>query len=243
MPPATSDLHGILVVDKPIGMSSMAVVARIRRQAGGARTGHAGTLDPLADGVLLLALGQATKHIERLMATDKRYHTSIDLSAFTASGDRESEREEVTVAPARRPSSVAIDASLRPFVGTIMQRPPAFSAMKVDGRRAYELARRGKPPEMQLRPVIVHALQVVRYDWPMLELAIHCGKGFYVRALARDIGLALGTGGHCVTLRRTAVGPFGASLAVRLDDVPQPLTQEHLISIEDAGRRLGEMEA
>jgi tRNA pseudouridine55 synthase len=230
--PDPSRLDGVLVVDKPIGMSSFGVVARVRRRAHGARTGHAGTLDPLATGILVLALGKATKTIDRLMGTDKRYRTIVDLSAFTTTDDREGERTEVTVSEA--PTASRVRAAVAGFVGTIEQRPPAFSAMKVGGRRAYALARSGAPPELPPRPVHVHGIDILRYSWPELELDIHCGKGTYIRSMARDIGVALGTGGHCAALRRTAVGPFDERLALALDAVPDPLEARHLIPVDEA---------
>ena len=223
-------LAGVMVIDKPEGPSSMRAVATVRRRAGGVKTGHAGTLDPLATGILVLALGKATKWIDRLMATDKRYTTTIDLSAFTSTDDREGERREIVVE--QPPTRAMIEAVLPKFKGTIMQRPPSFSAVKIEGRRAYKLARGGQEVEIPAREVTVHSINVLRYNWPELEIAIHCEKGVYVRSLARDIGLALGTGGHCLTLRRTAVGPFDESMAIRLDEVPEPVTQSDLIELD-----------
>lgn len=229
---AAPALDGVLVVDKPLGMTSFGVVARVRRRAGGVRTGHAGTLDPLATGVLVLALGKATKSIERLMATDKRYRTTVDLSAFTTTDDREGERTEVTVSAP--PSLACVRDAVSRFVGTTQQRPPAFSAMKVGGRRAYALARAGDAPELPARPVRIDAIDVERYDFPELDLDIRCGKGTYIRSLARDIGVALGTGGHCATLRRTAVGPFTEAMAVDVDRLPERIGQRELVALGDA---------
>lgn len=227
-----SNVDGVLVVDKPLAMTSFGVVARVRRLSGGVRTGHAGTLDPLATGVLVLALGKATKSIERLMATDKRYRTIVDLSAFTTTDDREGERTEVIVPTP--PSLETVGAVITRFVGMIQQRPPAYSAMKIGGRRAYALARAGDVPELPPRPVRIDAISIERYAFPELELNIRCGKGTYVRSLARDIGVALGTGGHCATLRRTAVGPFTEAMAVALERLPQRLGQDDLITVADA---------
>lgn len=232
------ELQGILIVDKPPGLSSMAAVALVRRKAGGIKTGHAGTLDPLAEGVLVMALGKATRCIDQLMATDKLYRTVIDLGAFTATDDREGNREEVAVAAP--PSREQVERALERFKGEIRQRPPSFSAMKVGGRRAYQAARSGKPLALEPRSVLVHSLRVMRYDWPRVELEIRSGKGFYVRALARDLGVALGTGGHCATLRRTAVGPFTEAMAIALDEVPEPVNAEHLLSVEKALRMVRE---
>ena len=227
-----SSVCGVLVVDKPVGMTSMDVVAIVRGRAGGARTGHAGTLDPLAEGVLVLALGRATKSLDRFMATVKRYRTVIDLSAFTNTDDREGERVEVEVA--EPPDEAAVRVALDAFRGRIMQRPPARSAVKVGGRRAYAMSRRGESVTLEPRPVEIYELDLVRYQWPMIEITVCCGKGTYIRSLARDIGGHLGTGGHCATLRRTAVGPFTDDPAVRLDDVPQPLGEADLIPLDAA---------
>lgn len=207
----------------------MRAVSVVRRRAGGARTGHAGTLDPLATGVLVMAIGPSTRRIESLMATDKRYETRIDLSAFTTTDDTEGERTEVPVDLSARPTAAALAALLRErFTGTVMQRPPAFSAVKLGGRRAYALARAGQAPQPAPRPVTIHAVVVRAYEWPWLDLSIHCGKGTYVRSLARELGQALGTGGHCASIRRTAVGLFTIDQAVPLEQVPQPLTQAWL---------------
>jgi tRNA pseudouridine55 synthase len=235
---SAAGLDGVLVIDKPPGLSSMAAVARIRRKAGGARTGHAGTLDPLATGVLVIAIGKATRIITQLMDTDKRYRTTIDLAAFTSTDDREGEREEVIVeAP---PTRGQIEDALREFTGRIMQRPPAYSAMKVGGQRAYKLARRGKAVQLAPREVVIHHIATVSYTWPMLEIDVHCAKGTYIRSLARDIGAALGTGGHCASLVRTAVGPFTIEQALALDDAPDPLKPPDLIPIDEALKRVAD---
>ncbi len=231
-----SSVCGVLVVDKPVGMTSMDVVAIVRGRAGGARTGHAGTLDPLAEGVLVLALGRATKSLDRFMATVKRYRTVIDLSAFTNTDDREGERVEVEVA--EPPDEAAVRVALDAFKGQIMQRPPARSAIKVGGRRAYAMSRRGESVTLEPRSVEIYELDLVRYQWPMIEITVCCGKGTYIRSLARDIGGQLGTGGHCASLRRTAVGPFTDDQAVPLDDVPQPLGEADLIPLDVALGRL-----
>ncbi len=227
---------GVLIVNKPVGMTSMDVVAIVRGRAGGARTGHAGTLDPCADGVLVLGLGRATKSLGRFMSTPKRYRTVIDLSAFTETDDREGQRIDVDVA--EPPTPVRVGSVLETFTGRIMQRPPARSAIKVGGRRAYDLARRGETVVLEPRPVEVDRLELVEYRWPLLEIAVCCGKGTYIRSLARDIGVALATGGHCRTLRRTAVGPFTLGEATPLAEVPQPLDEQDLLPLDEALARL-----
>ena len=223
---------GVLVLDKPVGLSSMAAVAVVRGKAGGGRTGHAGTLDPLASGVLVIGLGRATKCLGRFMATDKRYRTVVDLSAFSTTDDLEGERVEVEVE--KPPTESEVRSVLEKFVGTIDQRPPDRSAVKIGGRRAYALSRQGQSVEIPPRPVVVHGITVVSYEWPLLELAVHCGKGTYIRSLARDIGETLGTGGHCRSLRRVAVGPFTEAETRTLESLPEPLTEEDLIAIEEA---------
>jgi tRNA pseudouridine55 synthase len=225
-------IDGLLVIDKPVGLSSARVVAIVRRKAGGAKVGHAGTLDPLASGILLLGLGRATRHLGRLMNLDKRYETTIDLSAFTTTDDREGPRTEVMVAAP--PPEARVREALRRLTGTILQRPPAFSAMKVGGRRAYKLARRAgregqPPPILEAREVVMHSIELLSYDWPMLSIAVHCGKGTYIRALARQIGEDLGTGGHCAALRRTAVGAFDLSMARTIESLPATITREDLV--------------
>jgi len=224
-PAAPPDLHGILVIDKPLGMTSMRVVERVRYRARRARTGHAGTLDPLATGVLVVAIGRATKSIDRLMAGEKRYETTIDLSAFTTTDDSEGERTEVS---ASAPTLEAVRAVCSRWVGEVMQRPPAFSAIKVQGRRSYDLARSGEARELAARPVMIHGIEIDAYDFPMLALRVHCGKGTYIRSLARDLGTALGTGGHCRAIRRTQVGIYGIGQAIRMDDLPESIVQEIL---------------
>ncbi len=217
-------LQGILVIDKPHGMTSMRAVERVRRSLGGAKAGHAGTLDPLATGVLLVAIGRATKQIPFLMGLEKRYETAIDLSATTATLDAEGER-----VPAERkgppPDRAAVEAALTRFRGPFQQAPPAFSAVKIAGRRAYDLARRGDPVEPKPREVTVHELALTDYAWPVARLSIRCAKGFYVRSLARDLAQALGLAGHCLSIRRTAIGPYDLSMAMPLTEGPQDLQQ------------------
>ena len=236
-------IDGLLVVDKPLGPTSMracaAVRARLRRGGApkGVKVGHAGTLDPLATGVLVILCGRATKACERLMATEKRYTASVDLSAFTDTDDREGTRTPVDVA--QPPTGADLRDALGTFVGEVLQRPPAFSAMKIGGRRAYALARRGEAVVLEPRPVTIHAIDLLSYQWPFAELDIRCGKGVYVRSLARDLGLALGTGGTLASLRRTAVGPFTIEQATPLDDLPQSLAQADLLAVPGGLREPG----
>ena len=230
-------IEGFLALDKPLGMSSMKALARVRvlarDSAPNAKSGHAGTLDPLATGVLIIGIGRpATREVARIMGTAKRYRTDIDLSAFSPSDDLEHPPEPVPVDVP--PSRSDVDAALEAFRGEIAQAPPTYSAIKVNGKRAYHLARKDRIESLEARPVMVHDLTVATYEWPIVTLDIHCGKGFYVRSLARDLGVRLGTGGYCRSIRRTAVGPFRLEHARTLSQLPPSLRQSDLIGLDEA---------
>jgi tRNA pseudouridine55 synthase len=210
-------------VDKPGGPSSFAVVAQIRRLTG-ARTGHAGTLDPFATGLLLLLSGRATKLTPWLVGLDKRYLTEVDLTCLTSTGDPEGEMVE------RRepPSAAELEARLAGLRGEIELRIPAASAVKIGGERAYKLARRGVEVEMPVRRSTVHALDVIAYTGEKLTLDVRVSSGTYIRSLATALG------GHCVTLRRTEVGPFTVDDAV----APEAFTAELLLPEADVLERV-----
>lgn len=234
-PASTPPLYGLLLIDKPLRRTSMDVCASIRarfRRAGAPKrlkVGHAGTLDPLATGLLVVMVGRATSLCERFMADRKEYFTTIDLSCFSSTDDAEGERTGVDVTTP--PTRAAVDAAVATFVGVIQQRPPAFSAIKLDGRRAYDLARKGEHVELPARPVAIHALEVIAYQWPLLTLRVECGKGTYIRSLARDLGAAMGVGGMLTSLRRTAAGDFRVEQATALDQLPAMMTQADLTPI------------
>ncbi len=223
----TPDIHGVIAIDKPRGPTSMSMVNLIRRRAGKVKTGHAGTLDPLATGVLVLGLGRMTKRLGELTNTIKRYTTLIDLSATTIGHDAETPPIEVEIS--RVPSTSEVKTAVQGFQGAIMQSPPIFSAVKIDGRRAYAAARKGEDVTIEPRPVVVHEISMVAYDWPNVTIDIECEKGFYVRSLARDLGEALNVGGYCLEIRRTAVGPFSLEMSTTLEDLPDTITQENLV--------------
>lgn len=205
------DLNGIIVLDKPIGWTSADCCRFVRKLTDGAKVGHAGTLDPLATGVLVLCLGSATRLIPRLMSAEKRYRAEIDLAHTSETDDLESAPRPVL--PAAIPSAESVRAACQSFIGRIMQAPPAHSAVWVGGERAYARARRGETVEPTERAVEVHAIDVLEYDWPRLVIDVRCGRGTYIRSLARDIGRALGVGGMLRALRRAAVGEFGVEQA------------------------------
>jgi tRNA pseudouridine55 synthase len=219
---------GILILDKPAGISSARAVDAVKRLLPRkTRIGHAGTLDPFATGVLLLLIGQATKRCESLMGQEKEYLATVKLGAFTATDDLEAPPQPVE--GAADPGIAAIDALLSWFVGTILQTPPAFSAMKVAGRRAYDLARRGEQVKLEPRPVRIDEIERVSYEWPLLRLRIACGRGTYIRSIARDLGVALGTGAHLTELRRTRIGEYALDRAVTLDTLRADGVTAHLV--------------
>jgi tRNA pseudouridine55 synthase len=220
-------MEGVINLDKPPGISSARAVDRAKRLLPPkTKIGHAGTLDPFATGVLLLLVGRATKQCERLMGQAKAYEAAVKLGACTATIDPESPEEPVVGAtPAGRE---AVEAVLRRFVGVIQQVPPAFSAMKVGGRRAYVMARKGEPVELSPRAVEVYRLELVAYEWPVLRLRIECGRGTYIRSIARDIGEALGVGGYLVELRRTRVGAYRVEESVTLEALTAEGAAKHL---------------
>jgi len=220
-------MEGILNLDKPAGISSARAVSAVKRLLPrGTKIGHAGTLDPFATGVLLLLVGRATRSCERLMDAPKQYETTAKLGATTATDDLES--PEVSAPVATIPTLAAVNAAVRPFVGDILQRPPAYSAMKVQGRRAYDLARKGNLVELEPRPVRVYGIEVLEYNWPLLRLRIDCGRGTYVRAIARDLGAALGTGAYLTQLRRTRIGPFAAAESASIERLQAEGVPPHL---------------
>ncbi|MBI1833144.1 MAG: tRNA pseudouridine(55) synthase TruB [Planctomycetes bacterium] len=198
---------GILVIDKPNGVTSRDVVNRAQRWfPRKTPIGHAGTLDPLATGVLVLCMGSATRLIEYVQRMPKTYRAGVVLGATSDTDDADG---MITPTPdAAIPTRERIDHVLAGFIGDIEQVPPAFSAAKVAGRRAYDLARKGKDVELQPRTVAIHRIDVVRYSYPELEMVVQCGKGTYIRSIARDLGRSLGCGGYIATLRRLAIGWF-----------------------------------
>jgi tRNA pseudouridine55 synthase len=199
-------MNGVLVVDKPGGITSFDVVARVRRALGERRVGHTGTLDPMATGVLPVCVGEATKLVPFLMGGDKEYEAEVRLGITTDTLDATG-----TVTAETNADHVSlgdVEHALEGFRGTILQRPPMHSALRVNGRRLYELARQGVEVDREARPVVVHAIEILHFEAPRLGLRVRCGKGTYIRSLAADLGAVLGVGAHLTALRRTRVGPF-----------------------------------
>ncbi len=225
----------VLLVDKPAGMSSFGVVARVRRvlteqlrddylkrgltPPKKAKVGHAGTLDPFATGLLILLLGSSgTKKAGDFLKLDKRYEATIELGKTSSTGDVEGEIRE-TVGLGAIPEADAVRRVLESFTGEIEQRVPAYSAVKINGRRAYDLARKGIEVEMPVRKIKVYELSLVAYEWPTLKIACKVSSGTYIRALGEDIGRALGVGGYLTELRRTEIGEYSVANAVELADL------------------------
>ncbi len=216
---------GLVVVDKPGGLTSHDVVSRVRRLAGTRKVGHAGTLDPMATGVLVLGINRATRLLGHLMLTEKAYDATIRLGIATTTDDAEG--EVTATRSAAGLDEATVRAAAAELVGDLLQVPTAVSAIKVDGKRAYQRVREGEEVELAARPVTVHELTVhdLRIDGDTLDLdvSVRCSSGTYVRAIARDLGARLGVGGHLTALRRTAVGPYGLDVAHTLEELGEEL--------------------
>ena len=212
---------GILNIDKPYGLTSMEVVRRVRRSSGTKRVGHGGTLDPIATGVVPVALGQATRVLEYLLNGSKAYTAQIELGVSTntydAMGDVIVERDVSGLSLAQ------IESAMTEFRGEIAQVPPMFSALKQQGRRLYDLARSGVEVEREARDVVVYDIELTGWDAPVATVDLVCGKGFYVRSLAHDLGEALGCGGHMKSLVRRRTGPFHIDNSISLDEAQRGL--------------------
>jgi tRNA pseudouridine55 synthase len=229
-------VSGWICLDKPIDLTSTQAVGRVRRALGAQKAGHAGTLDPLATGVLPIALGEATKTVPFLMDAAKAYRFTIAWGATTAGFDREG---AVTATSDVRPTRAAVEAALPAFLGEIEQIPPMFSAVKVDGERAYDLAREGVEVDLAPRTVTIHSIEVVgQSDADHIEIELRCGKGAYVRAVVRDLAVALGACAHVSALRRTAVGALTEARAISLEKLEELCNsgarQEALLPVETA---------
>ncbi len=223
-----AEVNGWVVLDKPVGMTSTHAVARLKRLFNAKKAGHAGTLDPLASGVLPVAFGEATKTVPFVQDGEKAYRFTIQWGAETDSDDADG---QIVARSDVRPEINAILAALPHFTGTILQTPPAYSAIKINGERAYDIARDGETPELSPRPVTIHELVMTEFGADDATFEARCGKGTYVRAIARDLGRVLGCLGHVSALRRTRVGPFSETDAVALTHIEDA-------SVPDAMRRV-----
>ncbi len=224
------NIHGILLLDKPAGVTSNAALQTVKRLYRARKAGHTGSLDPLASGLLPICLGEATKVSGFLLDADKHYWVLCRLGEKTATGDAEGEvleRRSIEGIDAAR-----IEAVLELFRGPIEQIPPMYSAVKHQGQRLYKLARQGLEVERKPRSVVIHELRMERYDAPVLEIVVRCTKGTYVRTLAEDIGEALGCGAHVAQLRRLGVGPYGEQDMIALDEL-QAMAEQGLGALDE----------
>ena len=232
-------MNGLLIIDKPSGMTSRDVVDRAKlwfpRRT---RLGHTGTLDPLATGVLVLCIGTATRLSEYIQDQQKSYLTRIQLGAVSDTDDADG---TITIVECTNPVALTdLRKALEKFRGVIDQVPPSYSAVKIDGKRAHDVARKGKPVDLTHRPVRIDSIEIRSYEWPFLELEIHCGKGTYIRSLARDLGAMLGCGGFVTVLRRTRVGRFLAEAGVTLD-AELPRARKAVLPVSEAVAHLPRM--
>ncbi|MEL7130922.1 MAG: tRNA pseudouridine(55) synthase TruB [Pseudomonadota bacterium] len=239
------DISGWLVIDKPAGITSTTVVNKVRWALDAKKAGHAGTLDPGATGVLAIALGEATKTVPYITDALKAYRFTVRLGQATNTDDAEG---EIIATSDARPTDDQIKDALAPFVGDIMQVPPKFSAVKIDGQRAYKLARAGEDVEIDARPLWVEELLLTdRPDPDHVALELVCGKGGYVRSIARDLGVALGCHGHVRDLRRIWSGPFDANHGLSFDQIEEiartPALDDHLRPVSDGLTDLPELRA
>ena len=209
-------VNGWICLDKPYGLGSTPAVSKVRWVHEAQKAGHAGTLDPLASGILPIALGEATKTMSFMTDAEKDYSFTIAFGTSTTTLDTEG---EITGRSDVRPARAALEAALPAFIGDIEQTPPAYSAIKIDGKRAYALARAGEAPEMTARPAYVRSLALTGFDGETASFEVTCGKGFYIRSLARDLCAAVGAEGHVSRLRRTRVGPFTEARAIGLENL------------------------
>jgi tRNA pseudouridine55 synthase len=230
------DISGWIVLDKGLNLTSTDAVSRVRRAFDAKKAGHAGTLDTLASGILPIALGEATKTVAWLMEAEKSYRFTIEWGASTDTQDGEG---KIIATSDVRPTKAQIEAALASFIGETQQVPPIYSAIKIAGERAYDLAREGETPDMKARPVYLKEATLVEVpDADHATIECHCGKGFYIRALARDLANALGAEGHVSALRRTRVGPFHESAAITLETLAdlchRDIASESLLPVETA---------
>jgi len=209
--------EGLVLIDKPVGISSFGVVARLRRATGVRRIGHAGTLDPMASGLLICLIGRAyTRQAGTYLKLDKVYEVEIALGANSTTGDQEG---ELTPISEQVPTLAEVKRAIAQFTGEIMQTPPQYSAIKVAGKRAYDLARRGETVELAARPVTIYSIEQVQYQYPKLSFVARVSSGTYIRSLGEDIGAALGTGAYVTQLRRTQIGEFDIADATSITPV------------------------
>ena len=220
-------MNGLLVINKPSGITSFDCIRQLRRTTGERKIGHTGTLDPMATGVMLMLFGTATKYAAKFSKLDKTYLAEITLGATSSTGDAEG---ELTKAEGRMPKVAQIETALESLVGEITQTPPVYSAIKINGQEAYKRARRGESIEMPSRQVTIHTIKLINYSYPVIEIGADVSSGTYIRTLAEDIGAKLGTGAYLSVLTRTRVGEYDLKQAIGLD-APTEVINTQLLTI------------
>ena len=221
-------MNGLLLIDKPAGITSFGIVARLRSLTGIKRIGHAGTLDPLATGLMLLLLGSATKQAQALLKLDKSYAATIRLGWDSTTGDEEGEKTQVSDVI---PALPQVERVLAQFQGQLTQVPPQYSAIKVQGQPAYKLARKGQKVSLEPRPIEIYHLELLNYEYPEVKISTSVSSGTYIRSLAADIGRALATGGYLSELRRTQIGSYIIEDAIPLDGLTKAKIEQILIPL------------
>ncbi len=209
--------EGIVLIDKPVGISSFGAVVKVRRASGVKRVGHAGTLDPMASGLLIIMIGRDyTRQADSFLKLDKVYEAELTLGATSTTADSEG---EITPKSDKEPAKAQIDQTLQQFVGKISQTPPRYSALKINGQRAYDRARKGEDFEIKPRTITIYSIENVKYRYPKLSFTTKVSSGTYIRSLAEDIGASLGTGAYLSALRRTQIGKYDIKNALILDKI------------------------
>ncbi len=236
MPTPQLQFDGLLNLHKPTGITSAKALYKVRSLTGIRKSGHAGTLDPGADGVLLLCMGKATKRVEILMDLPKTYRAAGRLDVTSKSLDSDSPHEAVHIGEI--PSAEQVRRAADEFLGAIEQIPPAVSALKVNGVRAYKIARSGREVSLAPRTIQIYAMNITRYEWPEVHFEVSCGRGTYIRAIIRDLGQKLGTGGCLTALTRSAVGPFTLQNATSLEELQNGLFEQRRIPLEELDQLL-----
>ena len=224
------DNNGIIIINKPLGITSMDVIRQLRKLTNIKKIGHAGTLDPLASGVLIVAIGKATKKINDLMSLSKQYKTTVDMSQFSTTDDEEGDKTKIKINKIPKQEEI-YNTIQKKFIGVIEQIPPIYSAIKIKGKKAYQLAREGKEVVMRSRNVRIEKIQVRDYQWPILKLHIQCSKGTYIRSLGKDIGVELGVAGYLTKLKRISIGDFKIQNSVDLNQLNSNNWKQYLINI------------
>lgn len=228
-------IEGLLLVDKPAGVSSFGVVAKVRGAicAGvgqKVKVGHTGTLDPEATGLLVLAIGKYTKRVPELIKQDKTYEVTMRLGQTSTTGDKEG---EITDISGLQPTKDQVVTTLHEFTGDLQQTPPIFSAIKVNGRRAYDLARKGQEVKLQPRPVKIYSNEFTSYDYPFVKFTSKVGSGTYIRSLVEDLGKDLGSGAYMSDLRRTKIGNFDLKYAIELHGLEYPKIANNIVLLDN----------